>query len=255
MRWVVALLAAAGCSFPGNDPAGDPDARPGQSDGPSDRPDAPPGQPDGPPGQPDAEPLPDAAPPLLITETFGERTGADHTAVTLDTYIDSLDAATKFVSDTQMIVDGPTQTSNLLLYMNISTIPATATIVSAELRLFTTGTGSAGSTGTVTAFRMNTGWDADATWNQRATGLAWPGGPGGAGGHDPGSVGSVVPSAQGTDYVIALAPSVVQGWVADPATNLGVMLSTDSTDGAFFRSSNTTLTDERPLLTITYQLP
>lgn len=69
------------------------------------------------------------------------------------------------------------------------------------------------------------------------------------------NLGSFIPGAFDTSYELALEPSVVAGWVADPAQNFGLAHVSQSSDGAEVRSSEASMVSMRPLLTVVFVLP
>lgn len=93
--------------------------------------------------------------------------------------------------------------------------------------LHVTTTASGGLTrGSVEIFRLLEAWsEPEATWNERQAGVAWATAGAGAPGSRDGTVlGSAVPSADGTEYVIALPSSVVEGWARSGGTSHGLVL-------------------------------
>jgi len=136
-------------------------------------------------------------------------------------------------------------------------IPANAQITSARLSLF------AWSRRTllgmrISAFRINRGWEAtSATWNQASLGQVW-----GAPGCDQISTDRQGDSLDSRfvyfidqDYEWDMTSSV-QAWIADPASNHGILLIADEVDqDVRFRSSQWRVLTQRPKLTVTYTLP
>lgn len=248
MRLVLPLALVGACSFSAQTPSDTPDA------GNLPRPDARLPGPDAivvvdGPGVPDATPpVPDARP--AVTETFGERTGSDHDGVSLDTYLDSRDPSQSFVSLTYMQVDSGSQASTALMYFDVSAIPAGATVTAASLTLHTTPTGGGDP---VQVYPILEGWSSSATWFERSGGQLWA-----SPGAEPPSrgttaIGTFPGTSNDTDYTAALDPATVQGWLEGP--NLGVAIAMAGNNATLVRSSNSSITTERPLLSVTYTPP
>jgi hypothetical protein len=68
-------------------------------------------------------------------------------------------------------------------------------------------------------------------------------------------VGSVSPPTTGKKS-FAISPSVVQGWVDNPASNNGIIIAnTTNTDGFDFSSREATTSSLRPQIGVTYTAP
>ncbi|MBN8231194.1 right-handed parallel beta-helix repeat-containing protein [Corallococcus macrosporus] len=152
---------------------------------------------------------------------------------------------------------GSGKTSNGLLRFDVSAIPATATVQSVRLtfnvRNATTGEG-------YSVFAAGRAWnEAQATWTLAATGSPWSAA-GARGAADRGAVSfaTLLPGATGSYGVDFNAAGIaaVQGWVANPATNLGFVLDAPTNlDGLELDSSEAATLANRPKLTVTYALP
>jgi hypothetical protein len=135
-------------------------------------------------------------------------------------------------------------------------IPSNAIVSGVELRIRTGPSATGGST-TLVVKELGTAWiEAETTWHSAALGVPWA-----ADGGDFGasSIGLNEPVlAPSNFFTIKLDPAIVQGWIADPATNYGIILSSknevivNATEVDY--SDNTTVA-YRPRLTITYKLP
>ena len=180
------------------------------ADGPP-PPDATPAAPDATPGAPDATPLQ----PVTIV--------IDQPALIRDTYLYSAEPTTSFGDDDQASVDDELGESTLLRF-DVSTAPGAAQVVSATLTIKTDDEASEDG-GTVVVYELLQAWtESDATFI-----LASPGDPWATSGARPPSrattvIGSFSPAAVETTYEVALDAAVVQGWIADGTTNLGIIL-------------------------------
>jgi len=206
------LALVCGCSYSAPTPVQTPDT-PGQLD-PDASPDSMTVDPD---GRPDA-PLP---PP----------TTSDFVA-SADTWIDSVAPNTSFANDTSLLTDGGPPAVTLIRF-DLSGLPTITEVISAELHVFTTTDPGAG----VTVFPVLEAWsETTATWNTRASGQPWT-----VAGANPPSRGTVViaeftPDLANTEFPSAFDAATVQGWVASPAANLGIAITSVNADGPKFRT-------------------
>ncbi len=150
-------------------------------------------------------------------------------------------------------VDGSPIDLGMLLRFDLSTIPRSAVITSASLRLTVTeGTGS--SIPVREAFKP---WnEQQATWNQAADGIPWtlPGAQDASDRCD-----CTLATLTGRTLGPRLFPltasglAVLQGWVADPTSNNGfVIQSYDDADGMAWESAESGVPTERPALIVDY---
>jgi hypothetical protein len=185
------------------------DAPPAPLDAPA--PDAPPDPPDALPGTPDARPL--QAVTIVI----------DEPALIRDTYVYDAEPNENFGDSSQASVDSEPGESTLL-WFDVSSAPADAQVVSATLTIRTDDEASEDG-GTVVVYELLQAWsESDATFI-----LAAPGSPWLTSGARPPSratvvIGSFAPAAVQTPYTVALDPATVEGWLADEASNLGIIL-------------------------------
>lgn len=185
--------------------------------------------------------------------TFGERAAADRRNVTADAYVESANPTLNAGAALGIWGDA-TPFTNGLLRFDLSSLPPGTPVTAATLHV-TTNIDSLES-GAMQFYPVLEAWqEASATWNDRATGVAW----GNAGASAPGSrgvqlVGDVMPSVDFTEYTVTLHVPTVQGWINDPAANHGlVMISTSpSGNGGMFSSSEDPSDTVRPLLEISY---
>ena len=147
------------------------------------------------------------------------------------------------------IVDGDNIATGLVQF-DLAAIPTTAVVMTAEMMLYVDGDSGA----EVSVYQMLESWDeATATSNQRATGMAWLG----AGATPPSrgatAISTFTPAMPNTTYTFALTTSVVQAWVAAPASNFGVAIATVNSDGPRFGAREKAAATQRPALRVTYQ--
>ena len=204
-------------------------------------------------GDPPLDARPDSPPPA-VTVTFGERPGADHTGVTIDTWVDSSNAAINHGTDVGLYMDA-SPTVNSLLRFDLTALPPGTNVTASELVLATT-TDSLPN-GTVRIHPVLESWgELSATWTNRVTGTAWTT----AGASAPGSqgaqlLGEFFPNVDLAPWTVPFDVATIRGWIDVPTSNRGmVMISTSSTgNGVTFSSSNDPAAGARPLLRITYQ--
>jgi hypothetical protein len=68
-------------------------------------------------------------------------------------------------------------------------------------------------------------------------------------------VGSFDPTAIDTEYVVPLDPAMVADWIADPASNHGVVIVAAGSDGGCFNSTELATAAKRPSLAVTWTAP
>lgn len=208
---------------------------------------------DGAPEQdsPDAGPVapPDARP--TMTTSFGERPGADVSGVTTDTTLRADDPATGYGGDDIVGIDADPVHIGLLRF-DLTTLPADAEVLEAELDIFSSNPIE---TGAYQIHAMAVPWDeGDATFDDARTGVPWPAP--GAGGNS--FAATLIGALQATEiapYTVPLAIPAVQTWVSAPGQNQGMRWSSSSPDGrgGNFPSSESLLDEKRPLLRITWR--
>ena len=98
-----------------------------------------------------------------------------------------------------------------------------------------------------------------ATWNERQTGVAWPNG-----GNDASTIEAAAASTTAASGAVgtfvtwsgAGLDALVQGWINDPSTNYGALVTrldtTPNSRSSIFRSSNNGTLTARPYLTFTW---
>jgi hypothetical protein len=226
----VVLGFVAGCSFPHGSLSPQEDAPATQPDVRNDA--SPDGAPDAPPDSP-AQKQP-------VTMTFPG---------TQDTYVDSLNQSTAFGGAANMLADGDTTPATALLYIDLSTIPTTATVMSAVLHVWVSNDTGAN----VNVYKMAQSWnEASATWLVRSTGVGWAS-PGAAPpSRETTVLATFTPDAIYAEKVGAIDSDIVQGWVTTPATNYGLAIVTADADGSSWRTRENTTVANRPILVVTY---
>jgi len=196
---------------------------------------------------------PDAPPGATVT-VFGETATADVTGVTFDTTLNSANTGNNYGAQ-QYLSLGPALTP--VLRFDLTTIPTSATVFDAKLTLHTSDNATLD---TVTAHRLLEAWDEGnniatagvANYLQRQAGVMWTG-PGAMGGSRvASSVGAFMPMAVNSTYTFVVATSTIQAWVANPATNNGIVLDLSGTDDVGFQSSEFATSNVRPFLRVTY---
>ena len=237
------LLATGACGWVGDpEPADDngigADAAFHPDDGP---PDAAPGA--------DAVAAPDAAP-----DTRSTVISADDI---VDTYLRMTAPSFNYGASDRMCVDA-TDDRKVLLRIDVSTIPAGAQVVAASLHLWTGLAASDGSADTFSAYPMLESWDegnanaapATASYSERAAGTAWTAAGAGIGSRAGDAMGSFVPVAVDSELRIDLDPAVIQSWIEDEESNLGIAIVTASDDGACFDSTEFATAGKHPSLVV-----
>ncbi len=151
-------------------------------------------------------------------------------AVTADTELDSGAITLNYGAATELTADG---NRVILLRFDTTSIGAGATIVSVELHFWTTATGSL-DRGSLQVFRVLQDWTEGtqvgqagvANWKERLADVDWAGAGASGASRDPTVFGAGTPDKDNKEEIVALSPSLVQGWLGAPATNDGIVLAT-----------------------------
>lgn len=239
MRWV--LILAAGCGRVGFSPTSDGGSATADMAGP----------------QIDGGPLADA-PSNALVRTFGERSGADVTGVTADTYI-STEAGEPFSNygATEELRSEQDVNERILLRFDLGSLPTSATVFDARV---TVNILQVAPPATLTPRRLLEAWtegNADgaagvANSTQRTAVAAWTTVAAGSPGSSSATpMGTAAVTATG-DLTIQLDAVTVQGWIADAGQNFGMIFFNSSGESVRFASSEHANTGIRPLLTVTY---
>jgi hypothetical protein len=190
----------------------------------------------------DAKPL-DAAPDAFVPPTV-----TDHGSVA-DTHIVSNDPNQNFNGQESTLVDGAGNPCVILMRFDLSSISTAATVSSAALHIWTDVEPGADAT----LYPVLQSWvESKATWNERDNGTDWTT----AGAAPPSrgatAIGTVTPTAANTAYTITITPATVQGWVANPSSNFGVVFVTTNIDGTRFVTRENPTSTIRPFLRVTH---
>jgi len=174
-------------------------------------------------------------------------TTTNHPSVA-DTFLASDVPNMNFNAQTSALADGDIQRV-VLMRFDLSSLPVGTSIVSAELHIWSdTDPGQ-----TCTFYPVLESWDeATTTWNVRTTGTAWMT----AGAAPPSrstiAAATVLPNTAGTEYTVAIPSAVVTGWVATPASNFGLVITTTEADGTRFSTREHPTVTSRPYLRVTH---
>jgi hypothetical protein len=169
-------------------------------------------------------------------------------AVVADTTMDPTNmTSTAFGASSYLIVDGSPKGGSLFL-VDLTAIPTGHIVVDAAFHVWTTtDTGAQ-----VDLYRVLEAWNETASYLERSTGVAWSvANAGPPTSSDPGVLGSFVPAAQDTEYVTALPVAIVQAWVDTPASNFGLTIQSNNSDGARLASREAPA-GRRPFVRVTY---
>jgi hypothetical protein len=175
----------------------------------------------------------------------------------VDTYIDSANATTKNYANNLYYVGYIASTSDsnreIIRADLTQLIPSNATVVKAYLT-FTEAAGSGATFPVMKAYRLNQAWIQQfATWNLTGGGPWTPAG----GGYDTSPVSDAVSFQNGNaELTFTLDNNMVQSWLADPASNYGVIIidqGENVLDGLeYFYTSQAAVDYDRPKFTVYY---
>lgn len=219
--------------------------------------DATPGRPDGAPGRPDAGgPLPDAAPADTQTTVFGA-------SDMVDNFLRLTKPTFNYGVSQRLCADTTTDDRRILLRIDVSSIPAGAEVVGANLHIWTGTSTNDLSPETFSIYRMLESWNEGskdaaegvASWNERKSGTAWTVAGAGNGSRDDVAVGSFVPAALDTEYIVPLDPALISGWVSDVDSNNGIQILAAGSNGACFASSEFATASRHPSLSVSWVAP
>lgn len=234
---LVLCWLAAGCSEIGQPAGGDPDAA-AASDA--------------------AAPPPDAAPGAL-TLVLGETDDADLMGVTQDTFLDAANPTLNYGGEVTVRADADPSVVALLRF-DVTGLPAGAVVSAAELALTTSD--DALEEGSLEIFEVTEDWAegeqigvaAAANWTQRTAASDWTTAGAGSGSRAATAMSELVPAAAATRYTTSVPVDLVQRWLADPASNHGLLLVplNAATHGVDLASSESATAAARPTLTVTY---
>ncbi len=199
----------------------------------------------------------------LQSKIFGAVSGADFPQAIEDSYLNAGAADTNtsdsFVSLNTYTWPTDTAANRIVMNCDVSVLPQDAVISKAKLSLYMYGYDGSGGDDEyeITAHKIinNKPVVSTSTWNTYNGINSWTGGNNG-GEQDlaPAEVSVVVDKNVG--YKEFDITQMVKGWVADPSTNFGLMLNSDSTASSdsnrYFRPTEYSNPDMRPKLIVEY---
>ncbi len=205
-----------------------------------------------------------------ITKIFGNTPGADYPGTLADTFTNINDQVldgSETLSTWSWSSPSPHKVANtIILKTNLSTIPASATIVEARLYLYQTATqGETSYSNTVHKITGHNPVIGEVSGTNAAAGTAWNSVPAGTTYNDiPLGLADIAPAEDTATldntngYRSWLITSMVRDWVADPQSNYGLLVNGQSEmateTGRTFAASENSNTDIRPKLVITYTI-
>lgn len=206
-------------------------------------------------------PLPpaDAAPLTLI---FGESSNADVTGVTMDCDLSQNNPNQNFgINPDITVTELPTYEWRGLLRFDLSAIPASATVLSAELHLVSSSATVTGDS-LIYFYEVTEEWqegtangaNGAASWNLRLPLTPWTAAGAALGSHSADIQAEVTVHGPSEPYTVELPSELVQRWVDGTALNHGLMLNpvTTTFDVVEFESSEANEAGARPWLAVTF---
>jgi len=166
-----------------------------------------------------------------------------------DTYIRPDRAAINYGHNGFVSIDADPLQIGLTWY-DLSTIPATAQVVSAELVVYINDPIEDGE---LVTYRLLEAWNEyEATYDQRKDGVPWSGAGPQDGTYDPTPVFTFAPRAVGS-YTIPLPVTLVQSWVAQPETNYGLAWVSNSQAGRGGQFHSSENASDPPVIRVRYR--
>ena len=178
--------------------------------------------------------------------------GSGGYAGTRDTYLDQFLPTTSFGTDDRLEVwhydpgSGLQEQKVSLLQFDLSSIPASATVSSATLRLYNTRANMNDAGDVLKLEKVLSAWTDTSTWSMGIPSTA----PSGV--TCPSLAGYTMTPATPELYTVTGMGSLVQGWITTPSSNHGMLLSCTSNLNLNFATSEYSGAVYRPALEITY---
>jgi hypothetical protein len=176
-------------------------------------------------------------PLFVLTLSLLARTGA-HAQITpsADSYTNTVDPTTNYGAKTLLDVDGASQIT--YIQFNLASIPSTASVSQATLKLYVNGVTTAGS---FNVDYVNSAWAESTIDSSNAPPLGT-------------NIASNVnvTTAEKNQYILIDVTSAVQAWLSGSETNNGLALVANSTFNATFDSKENTTTSHAPELDIAF---
>jgi hypothetical protein len=199
---------------------------------------------------------PDAAPPEMQTTVFAV---PDIT----DTFVRLSDPTFNFGGRDRMCADTTTDDRRILFHIDVSALPPGTEVVEATMHLWTGTSTNDLSAQTFSFYPVLEAWDEGnqdgvagaASWNERQAGTAWTVAGAGVGSRGEQVIGSFTPDALDTEYAVPLDPSVVGGWIANAASNFGLVVVAAGSDGGCFDTTENATAGKHPTLVVTWIAP
>lgn len=181
----------------------------------------------------------------------------------VDTFVKLADPTFNYGARDRMCADTTTDDRRILIRIDVSALPAGAEVVKADLHIWTGTSTNDLSNQIDSIYRVLEAWDEGnqdgvagaASWNERKAGSPWTVAGAGVGSRDEVVVGSFTPAALDTEYVVPLEPDLIRGWVADPASNFGIVIVAAGSDGACFDSTENATAGKHPTLAVDWIAP
>lgn len=199
---------------------------------------------------------PGQAPLPMATVTLQE--GVDGYAGTVDTYLSAWDPGGTYGSSSRINVRSP-NVFNGLVRFDLSDVPALAleTGLRGAALSFYVAAASNNNPSLIQAYKLNRPWsESQATWQQAANGQPWsqPGANGVPADREDAPAGGRTFQGSGSRQGLEIT-DLVADWLADPASNYGLLLRSDSPDVQYnLVSSNDATLSRRPRLLLVYPL-
>jgi hypothetical protein len=200
---------------------------------------------------------------VTFSATVGDRPGATYPGTTRDASIEDLAGATfNYGAGIYISTDTDPPKVSLLRFILPPEL-SSAKVLNAQVSIWTaTGDYFELSSGDVRVHALLESWEEGnqdgasgvANWTERLANVPWTSAGAGSGSRGPELL-AFMPGTQDKEYLLTLPTDLVQGWLANPASNHGIVLVCTSPqgDGVVFHSSESPVTAKRPELRLTLQ--